>query len=92
MHAVGDEESDRDDEPAVRWFPAMPVAKLVVFGVVGGWLYLAYWMYENWKAYRAAWGYSSKAAATPMTTKIAPRRARPELAYSTVTTFARFLG
>jgi len=40
------------------WFVPTSVAKVVVFGVIGGWLYCAYWMYRNWQAYRRAWGYS----------------------------------
>lgn len=40
------------------WFHPMPIAKLIAFGIVGGWLYCVYWFYENWRAYRRAWGYS----------------------------------
>jgi hypothetical protein len=64
--AGDDEEDENEREPASerlvsqhdRWFVPMSLAKLVVFGVIGGGLYCAFWMYRNWQAYRAAWGYS----------------------------------
>ena len=41
-------------------FCALPLTKLLVYGVVGSWLYVLYWMYRNWKAYRDADGYSRR--------------------------------
>jgi len=42
-------------------FCVVPVLKLLLYGVVGSWPYLCYWMYRNWKAYRVADGYSRRA-------------------------------
>jgi hypothetical protein len=46
---------------AGRAFCVVPLAKLLVFGVLGSWLYLFYWTYRNWSVYRAADGYSRQA-------------------------------
>lgn len=51
-----------EDEPVLAspdaWFFPTPVLKLLLFGLIGGVWYCAYWQYRNWRAYRAAWGYS----------------------------------
>ncbi len=39
-------------------FRPLPLALLVVYGAVGGWLYCVYWMYRNWALYRMESGYS----------------------------------
>ncbi len=57
----GDEREPASERPASKhdsWFFPTSLAKVVVFGVIGGGLYCAFWMYRNWQAYRAAWGYS----------------------------------
>lgn len=46
------------DEPArAVWF-AIPLRRLFLFTLLGGWFYAVYWMYRSWLAYRASWGYS----------------------------------
>jgi hypothetical protein len=55
-------DSEPDDEGAERattphWF-AIPVWRLLVLSLLGGWFYQTYWMYRSWQAYRASWGYS----------------------------------
>jgi hypothetical protein len=43
-----------------QWFHAEPVWKLVVFGLAGSSIYIFFWMYRNWSAYRHASGYSRR--------------------------------
>jgi hypothetical protein len=54
--------SDSNDDDAAsttapHWY-AIPVWRLVVLSLLGGWFYQTHWMYRSWQAYRASWGYS----------------------------------
>ena len=65
--SFGDEVDEVDEgapdsapPPPGDFFFPMPVSRLIVFGLLGGWLYGVFWFYKNWQAYRRAWGYSSE--------------------------------
>jgi len=52
--------SDRQiRSPVLVWF-AMPLWRLWLFTLVGGWVFQVYWFYRSWAAYRASWGYSKR--------------------------------
>jgi hypothetical protein len=51
------EQSHHVEAPSA-WFYPNHVAKVVVFGLIGGFPYLAYWGYRSWRAYADNWGYS----------------------------------
>jgi hypothetical protein len=60
-----DEEHDVDEDEEstvapVVWFCA-PVGRVMLFTLVGGWFYHAYWSYRCWSAYRSSQGYSQRA-------------------------------
>ena len=54
VEAGGDD--DELETPAV-WY-RLPLWRLWLFSLLGGWWYQIHWMYSSWRAYRASLGYS----------------------------------
>ncbi|HEY3498642.1 MAG TPA: hypothetical protein VGK73_28320 [Polyangiaceae bacterium] len=57
---VEPEEPSSEDAPR-EWFYPNHLAKLILFGLVGGAPFFVYWAYRSWKAYAANAGYSRRA-------------------------------
>jgi hypothetical protein len=58
LDAAASEADDGIADPITpRWY-AIPVWRLLLLSLLGGWFYQTYWMYRSWQAYRASWGYS----------------------------------
>jgi hypothetical protein len=52
--------SEESVEAPASWFYPNHIGKLVVFGLVGGYLFCAFWAYRSWQAYAANAGYSRR--------------------------------
>lgn len=55
--AQDDEEEPGDSEIAPVWY-CVPIWRLWLFALLGGWLYQARYQYCAWRAYRRSFGYS----------------------------------